>query len=447
MTTLLSRYKIIKKIGGGTFGDTYLAEDIALPKNPPCLVKHLKRNPDFRVLAVALRFFEQEAQVLHELGKHDQIPSLAAHFQENGEFYLVQEFVDGHDLTKEIMPGRKLREQQAIKLLTEILEVLVIVHQQNIIHRDLKPSNIMRRRKDGKIVLIDFGAVKEIGAYTVNAQGQTSLTVGIGTPGYMPDEQANGRPKLASDIYAVGMIGIQAVTGLVPGQFQEDPNTGEIIWRNHAQISDRFATVLTKMVRDHFSQRYQNAMEALQALIPPAKTIVQLPPTAPHRDFLKTIVGLGVAIAISFSGVAVYVINDRDKRELEAKRYVGSMNRAQQFKYAEYGSLTNYVDGLTIGIKTETTNYKYFIESTKNAAFHYGIPKSQDLRGYVGGVFVVPDRDNTGKIEMTTVSILCVEATSGKSKMIPHPDLVQGSPTCAYGTEEVERGRRVPSYK
>ena len=102
------------------------------------------------MLAVPLRFFEQEAQVLHELGKHDQIPSLAAHFQENGEFYLVQEFVDGHDLTKEIIPGRKLREQQGIKLLTEIREVLVIVYQQNIIHRDLKPSNIMRCRKDGK---------------------------------------------------------------------------------------------------------------------------------------------------------------------------------------------------------------------------------------------------------------------------------------------------------
>jgi serine/threonine-protein kinase len=273
MIKLQNRYQLLKKIGGGTFGDTYLAEDRNLPGNPLCLVKHLKRNPDPRGFAIAFRLFEQEAEILHNLGKHDQIPRLFAHIEENGEFYLVQEFVDGHDLTTEIIPGRKFSEQQTIKLITEILEVLIILHNQNIIHRDLKPSNIMRR-KDGKIILIDFGAIKEILALTVNSQGQTSLTVGIGTPGYIPDEQANGRPRLASDIYAVGMIAIQAVTGMVPGQFPEDSNTGEIIWRNYAQISDRFAEVLTKMVRDHFSQRYNNATEALQALIPPDKPVV-----------------------------------------------------------------------------------------------------------------------------------------------------------------------------
>ncbi|MBO1051746.1 MAG: tetratricopeptide repeat protein [Dolichospermum sp. DET73] len=154
--------------------------------------------------------------------------------------------------------------------------------------------------------MIDFGAVKEIGVYTVNSKGQTSLTVGIGTPGYMPGEQAGGKPKFASDIYAVGMIGIQAVTGLVPGQFQEDSNTGEIIWRNYAQVSDEFAEVLTKMVRDHFSQRYKNATEALQALIPPDKTIV-IPPPPPKKFPTKIMVGLGMAVAISFAGG--YIVN------------------------------------------------------------------------------------------------------------------------------------------
>ncbi|MDM3858049.1 MAG: serine/threonine-protein kinase [Aphanizomenon gracile PMC649.10] len=335
MTTLLSRYKIIKQIGEGAFGYTYLAEDTALPGSPHCVVKHLKQNPDPSVLAIAKRFFKDEAEVLQNLGKHDQIPSLAAYFEEKGEFYLVQEFVDGYDLNQEIISGTNWSEEQTIKLLIDILEILAVVHKQNIIHRDIKPSNIMRRRQDDKIVLIDFGAVKEIGVYTVNSKGQTSLTVGIGTPGYMPNEQANGRPKFASDIYAVGMIGIQAVTGLVPGQFQEDSNTGEIIWRNHAQVSDRFAQVLTKMVRDHFRDRYQNATEALQALIPPTKTVqvtpspsppiktaktVQVPPSSPTktvrvspphstREFpTKILAGLGVALAITFlSGVVDYV--------------------------------------------------------------------------------------------------------------------------------------------
>jgi serine/threonine-protein kinase len=312
MTTLLSRYKIIKELGEGGFGDTHLAEDTALPGNPYCVVKHLKRNPDPAASAIIQRLFEEEAKVLHNLGKHDQIPSLAAHFQEKGEFYLVQEFVDGHDLNREIIPGKKLSEKQTIELLQEILEILAVVHQKNIIHRDIKPSNIMRRRQDGKIVLIDFGAVKEIGVFTVNSKGQTSLTIGIGTPGYMPSEQANGRPKFASDVYAVGIIGIQAVTGLLPAQLQEDSNTGEIIWRNYARVSDRFAEVLTNMVRDHFSQRYQNATEALQALIPPAKTVV----VKPHsKDFptTKIMVGLGVGVAISFtSGYAInYLLSNQ----------------------------------------------------------------------------------------------------------------------------------------
>ena len=297
MPTLLSRYKIIKEIGQGGFGDTYLAEDTALPVNPKCVVKHLKRNPDPNVLAISQRLFENEAKILQDLGKYDQIPALYAYFTENGEFYLVQEFVDGYDLNTEIISGKKLSEKQTIKLLQEILEILAIVHQQNIIHRDIKPSNIMRRSADGKIVLIDFGAVKEIAAFTVNSKGQTSLTVGIGTPGYMPSEQANGKPKFASDVYAVGIIGIQAVTGLLPAQLQEDSITGEIIWRNHAQVSDRFAEVINNMVRDHFSQRYKNASEALQVL----NAIDN------KNDFsTKILAGFGVAIAVSFaSGYAM----------------------------------------------------------------------------------------------------------------------------------------------
>jgi serine/threonine protein kinase len=203
---------------------------------------------------------------LYQLGQNDRIPRLFAHFEENGEFYLVQEFVDGHDLSKELTPGRRFSENEVVKLLQEILEVLAIVHQRNIIHRDIKPQNLMRRRSDGKIVLIDFGAVKEIGSLAMNTQGQVRSTIAIGTAGYMPSEQANRDPKLCSDIYAVGMIGIQALTGLMPQQLLMDNTTGELIWRNYVQVSDKLANILTTMVRYHFSQRYQSASEALQAL-------------------------------------------------------------------------------------------------------------------------------------------------------------------------------------
>jgi serine/threonine protein kinase len=276
-TVLRSRYRIIQPLGSGGFGKTYLAEDLDIPVNPKplCVVKHLKpRNQSEAVLEIAKNLFDREAETLYRLGNlHNQIPRLFAHFEENGEFYLVQEFINGHDLSREIIPGVRWSEAEVEKLLKDILEVLVIVHQQHIIHRDIKPPNIMRRRQDGKIVLIDFGAVKEIKGLVANTQGEVTSTILIGTNGYMPDEQANRKPRLSSDVYAVGMLGIQALTGIPPHQLPEDPSTGEIIWRDMVDVSDRFAEILTTMVRAHFSQRYPSAIEALEALnkLPPLK--------------------------------------------------------------------------------------------------------------------------------------------------------------------------------
>lgn len=240
-TTLRGHYRIVQYLGGGGFADTYKAQDLDLPGQPFCAVKHLKpKHPDPNTLPIARRLFETEAEVLYRL-KHEQIPELLAHFEENGEFYLVQDYIDGEDLSKaEIVPGKRMKESEAIALLQEILEILVCVHQQNVIHRDLKPSNLIRRRQDGKLFLIDFGAVKELTTLATNTQGQTTLTLAIGTPGYMPSEQSNGQPKLSSDIYAVGTIGIQALTGIQPIQLPKNPDTGEFIWRNYAQVSQNW---------------------------------------------------------------------------------------------------------------------------------------------------------------------------------------------------------------
>ncbi|WP_272058189.1 serine/threonine-protein kinase, partial [Nodularia spumigena] len=265
-TVLRNRYKIINLLGSGGFGDTYLAEDLGIPINPKpkCVVKRLKtHNLTDEQLDWVKNSFEQEAVTLYNLGNlHPQIPKLSEYFQVGNEFYLVQGFIDGDDLTKIITPGKKFPETEVIQLLAKILEVLVVVHQQNIIHRDISPKNIMRRRLDGKIMLIDFGAVKQI---MVQNSGQTSLTMAVGTPGFIPWEQFNGKPKLASDIYAVGMVGVQALTGIPPKLLKEDED-GETIWQNHASISHSFAQVLTKMIRGRVTQRYQNATEALQAI-------------------------------------------------------------------------------------------------------------------------------------------------------------------------------------
>ncbi|MEH2038873.1 serine/threonine-protein kinase [Nostoc sp.] len=260
--TLRNRFEIVKHLGSGGSGDTYLAIDLDLPGQPHCVVKHFHpKDSNPAVLPIAKKLFDREAEVLYQLGNdHDQIPRLFAHFNEDGDFYLVQEFIDGHALTQEIVPGQRLNENTVVNLLKDILEVLAFVHQHDIIHRDIKPQNLMRRYSDQKIVLIDFGSIKKIGALGAG------LTIAVGTPGYMPSEQAKGKPKLCSDIYAVGMIGIQALTGLIPEQLPEDPSTGEVIWRDKAEVSDTLANILDTMVRDRYNQRYHSATEALEAL-------------------------------------------------------------------------------------------------------------------------------------------------------------------------------------
>lgn len=307
--TLRNRYQIIKFLGQGAFGDTYLAKDSDLPGHPHCVVKHFKPKDSNRaVLPIARRLFDTEAQTLYKLGRlHDQIPTLWAHFEENGEFFFVQDFIAGHDLTQELIRGQKLSESCTITLLHDILEILAIVHQQNVIHRDIKPANLMRRQ-DGKIVLIDFGAVKEISTIVVSAGGQINSTIVIGTPGYMSSEQAQGKPRLASDIYAVGAIGLQALTGQSPNSLPEDPQTGELVWRDRTQVSDNLANVLDKMVRYNFSQRYQDAGEALQAILSlsppppqtvlPAKSVISTNRTRRGLLQLAGLAGVGLVAAV-----------------------------------------------------------------------------------------------------------------------------------------------------
>ncbi|MGK7918594.1 MAG: SUMF1/EgtB/PvdO family nonheme iron enzyme [Trichodesmium sp.] len=282
---LKQRYKILQSLGSGGFGDTYLAEDLDLPGNPKCVVKHLKpKSSDPGVLSIAQRLFEREAETLYKLGQDsDQIPKLFAHFREGKEFYLVQEYIEGHDISQEVTPGKKLSESDSIALLKGILSALAVAHQNNIIHRDIKPQNLMRRKSDNKIVLIDFGAVKEISVLATNQQGVTTLTVAVGTPGYMPSEQSNGRPRLSSDIYAVGMIGIKALTGKNPENLPKDSKTGNIIWQNQAQVSDRLANILDRMVHEYFSRRYENSTKVLKVLNLLAKTKVKVKPPKPPK--------------------------------------------------------------------------------------------------------------------------------------------------------------------
>ncbi|HSF74466.1 MAG TPA: bifunctional serine/threonine-protein kinase/ABC transporter substrate-binding protein [Microcoleus sp.] len=273
---LYERYEILALLGEGGFARTYTAVQINQPNNPRCVVKEIPFPPsnDPRVLERARKRFEREASALRRLGKNSRIPELFDSFEENDYFYLVQEYIEGHPLSQELTAGNRGNEKNTVALLREVLEILKSVHQENIIHRDITPSNLIRRKTDQKIVLIDFGAVKEISTFTANSTGEILTSQAIGTSGYMPAEQYNPRslPQPYNDIYAVGIIAIQAVTGQRPTNLPQDPDTCEIIWdystpdRPAVQVSDKLKNIVNKMVRFHFQDRYQSVNEVLQDL-------------------------------------------------------------------------------------------------------------------------------------------------------------------------------------
>jgi serine/threonine protein kinase len=295
------RYKILGQLGAGGFGQTFLAEDLHLPDRPHCVVKQLKpqvSDPDS--LQMARRLFDTEARVLYQLGNHDQIPRLLAHFEENEEFYLAQELIEGDSLTKEIVKDRPWSESAVVALLQDMLGVLAFVHEQHVIHRDIKPSNLIRRDRDRRIVLIDFGAVKQASTQLVNVQTGETRTISIGTKGYTPKEQLGGNPRFSSDIYAVGMLAIQALTGTHPKLLTEDPVTGEINWHDRVPgVSPELRAMLDRMVRYDFRVRYATAAAALDALqrLPQAPSPVVFP-AVPNPS---TPVTGGLASAVSAS--------------------------------------------------------------------------------------------------------------------------------------------------
>jgi serine/threonine protein kinase len=261
------RYRVLQVLGAGGFGQTYITADLHMPGEPQCVLKHLKPDTnDPAILELARKLFQKEAETLQQLGSHPQIPRLLAFFEEKQEFYLVQEFIEGHTLSFEITSGQKWTERGVRKMLQEVLTILDFVHGQGVIHRDIKPDNIMRRQSDDQLVLIDFGAIKQVRNQQFTAIGTTPQTIAIGTVGYMSPEQARGNPRPSSDLYALGVIAIQAISGKHPTEIKEDDATGELLWQHFVQASPELMAFLSQMTRYHFRDRYTTASQALQAL-------------------------------------------------------------------------------------------------------------------------------------------------------------------------------------
>jgi formylglycine-generating enzyme required for sulfatase activity len=292
VTILAGRYEIIGQLGGKGFAITFLAKDNRQISEPLCVVKQLRPH---HIHPQMVDLFEKEITILEELGKHPQIPQLWDYFSENQHLYIVQEFIQGHDLSHEILPGKRSREDYTIELLLEVLEVLCFVHSQGVIHGDIKPRNLVRRYQDDKILLIDFGIIKETASLMVNAQGEFISSAVIGTPGYMPHEQKKGNLCFGSDVYALGITAIQALTGIKPVKLSQDIQTGQVIWKDQVDISRHIAAVITKMVHPHLSMRYPNAMAAIQGLMSESPSR----PDWSRRQAIKTISCVGAGLAAS----------------------------------------------------------------------------------------------------------------------------------------------------
>ncbi len=266
---LRGRYRMIRALGRGGFGATFLARDELLPGKPPCVIKQLRPSAEApQVLDMARDLFKREAKILGMIGNHPQLPRLLDYFESGQEFFLVQEYVNGLTLQQEVKRGGPFTEAGVRQFLSEILAMVQYVHDNHVIHRDIKPANIIRRDQDKKLVLIDFGAVKDKVNPTQAANSdQTALTAyAIGTPGYAPPEQMAMRPVYASDIYALGVTCIYLLSGKAPKDLNYDPNTGELLWREQLHISDHFAKVLEKMLEISVKQRYQSVEAILRDL-------------------------------------------------------------------------------------------------------------------------------------------------------------------------------------
>ena len=291
--TLNNHYRIVRELGHGGFGRTYLAED-AHRFNEPCVLKEFAPQVHGSyALQKSEELFEREAGVLYKL-QHNQIPRFRELFRvsisDRGYLFLVQDYVPGQTyrflLDARKRQGLRFIEAEINQLLIQILPVLEYIHSLGVIHRDISPDNLILRSSDGMPVLIDFGGVKQVAATVESLFGEANGTPApatrIGKLGYAPVEQMQmGIVSPHSDLYALAATVLVLLTGKEPHQLL-DTQTLHWNWRAECSLSPNLSLVLDKMLAQQPSQRYSSAREVMLALSgnPPLQ-----PPFPPAPDF------------------------------------------------------------------------------------------------------------------------------------------------------------------
>ncbi|NUN64037.1 SUMF1/EgtB/PvdO family nonheme iron enzyme [Pseudanabaena biceps] len=260
------RYRSAKLLGSGGFGRTFLAIDQLKPSKPFCVIKQFLPQGQGSNHDKATELFQQEVIRLDELGHHSQIPELLAHYQQENQQYLVQEFISGQNLAEELKLQGAFNQSKIRQLLSNLLPVLQFIHGHNVIHRDIKPDNIIRRlgRSTEDFVLVDFGAAK----YAVNTDmWQTGTS--IGSPEFVAPEQARGKALFNSDLYSLGVTCIHLLTQASPFDLIDlDHNW---VWRDYLNgntVSNDLGKILDKLIAIAPSKRYQSADEVIRDLNP-----------------------------------------------------------------------------------------------------------------------------------------------------------------------------------
>jgi WD40 repeat protein len=272
---LRNRFRVTRVLSDeGGFGRTYLAEDLD-KLNERCVIKQLApKFQDSWALSKAVDLFHKEAQRLQQLGEHSQIPTLLAYFEENNYLYLVQQFIDGQNLLKELQQKRGYSAKEIREILLDLLPVLKFIHERGVIHRDIKPQNIIRRKSDGRLCLIDFGSSKQL-----TAKVQMPMGTSIGSHGYSAIEQIrDGKAYPASDLFSLGATCFHLLTGISPFKLWTEHGYAWVQdWQEFLKnpISDELAEVIDKLLEKDVKQRYQSADQVLKDLFPKQTSLVK----------------------------------------------------------------------------------------------------------------------------------------------------------------------------